>query len=251
MIVDQNEFRAAIMDAQLPRPAGLQDGKGRAAGRRFDVYRNNVAVSLTEALETAFPVIAKLVGEANFKTLAGVFLRQHPPTSPLMMFYGDEMPAFLAGFGPTSTIGYLPDIARLELALRQSYHAADAHAISPSLLQEMAPDALMAATVSLAPSLRLVRSPWPIYAIWRYNSEVDAPKPEMSAEDVAILRNDLDPKPTLLPTGGADFLGSLLDGNTFAEALETASAASPDFDLPATLTLLLSAGVITEIGDPQ
>ena len=62
MSVTQTEFRSAILDPDVARPAGLVDGQGRAAGRRFDVYRNNVAVSLSEALETAFPVIAKLVG---------------------------------------------------------------------------------------------------------------------------------------------------------------------------------------------
>src|SRR6056297_4262947 len=100
MIVDQSTFRAALLDAEATRPDGLTDGAGAPAGRRFDVYRNNVAVSLADALEAAFPVIAKLVGTRNFRLLAGAFLRSHPPQSPLMMFYGAEMPTFLSTFGP-------------------------------------------------------------------------------------------------------------------------------------------------------
>ena len=251
MIVDQTEFRTALLDPAHARPEGLTDGAGRAAGRRFDVYRNNVAVSLTEALETAFPVVRKLLGEQNFHTLAGVFLRQHPPSSPLMMFYGAAMPEFLASFEPTSKIGYLPGVARLELALREAYHAADANPIDPGGLQALAPDTLMARCIELAPSLRLVRSPWPVFAIWKFNTEAGAPKPKMEAQDVVILRQDLDPVPQLLPPGAGAFITSLLDGRPFGDANDAALSEHQDFDLAATLALLLGARAITSLGDPS
>ena len=249
MKVDQSTFRAALLDADADRPAGLTDGAGAPAGRRFDVYRNNVAVSLTEALETAFPVVAKLVGAQNFKLLAGAFLRAHPPSSPLMMFYGEAMPEFLATFAPTSTIGYLPDIARLELALRQSYHAADATAVDPDEMATLSPEDLMASKVELAPSLLVVSSEWPIHAIWTYNMTPDAPKPTMGAEDIAVFRVDYDPEPVLLPKGAASFLIALQGGVTFADALDAASETTDTFDLTSILALLLSKGAITRIGD--
>ncbi len=249
MKVDQTSFRAALLDADADRPAGLIDGAGAPAGRRFDVYRNNVAVSLTEALETAFPVVVKLVGAQNFKLLAGAFLRAHPPESPLMMFYGEAMPGFLESFAPTSGIGYLPDIARLELALRQSYHAADADPVDPSVIAALSPEDLMAMRVGLAPSLRLVPSRWPIHAIWTFNTVDGAPKPAMAAEDVAVFRVDYDPEPALLPPGGSDFLRALMTGETFGTALDKASAAVDTFDLTSLLALLLSKGAIIRIGD--
>lgn len=249
MIVDQTTFRTALLDATAPRPEGLSDGAGAPAGRRFDVYRNNVAVSLTEALETAFPVVAKLVGAANFKLLAGAFLRQHPPRSPVMMFYGSDMPAFLAAFGPTAGIGYLPDVARLELALRESYHAADAAPVAPAEIGALAPEDLMARRVTLAPSFRLIRSRWPVHAIWRFNTEDGAPKPAMAAEDVAVFRPEYDPVPVLLPPGGGAFLEALQSGASFGGAVEAAAEATPDTDLTAILALLMSHGAITDLGD--
>ncbi|MEL7149637.1 MAG: DNA-binding domain-containing protein [Pseudomonadota bacterium] len=248
MNVDQTAFREAVLTPDMPRPAGLSDGEGNPAGRRFDVYRNNVAVSLTEALETAFPVIRKLVGDANFKLLAGAFLRQHPPSSPLMMFYGAEMPAFLATFEPTQTIGYLPDVARLELALRESYHAADAEPIDPTVLQTVTPDVLLANHLTLAPSLRLIRSPWPIHAIWRFNMD-NGPKPTSVAEDVVVLRADMDPEPVLLPPGGGTFLAAVLNGVPLGAAFETAASEVETFDLSQTLALLIGAHAITDFGD--
>lgn len=248
MTVDQTTFRAALLDPDAARPAGLSDGLGQIAGRRYDVYRNNVVVSLTEALETAFPVIQKLVGDANFKLLAGAYLRQHPPSSPLMMFYGADMPAFLANFEPAKTIGYLPDVARLEVALRESYHAADAAPIDPSVLQTTDPDVLMGSTIGLAPSLRLIRSAWPIHSVWQFNIVENAPKPEMAAQDVAILRAELDPDPVLLPEGGGVFLSALLENRSLGDALEFATNAAPTFDLSSVLALLIGNNAITKIG---
>lgn len=251
MNVDQSAFREAILSPEMARPEGLSDGTGQAAGRRFDVYRNNVAVSLTEALETAFPVIAKLVGAQNFKLLAGAFLRQHPPSSPLMMFYGAEMPAFVAEFPPTANLGYLPDVARIEIALRESYHAADAPAMPAERLQSLPPEALMAARLEFAPSVRLIRSDWPAYAVWRFNSEDNAPKPQMVAEDTLITRAEFDPRPHLLPPGGGSFVAALMAGQTFGAAIEAATTASQDFDLSAVLALLITENTLTNIGEPQ
>lgn len=246
--VDQTTFREALLDPEASRPDGLTDGKGQLAGRRFDVYRNNIAVSLTEALETGFPVVRKLVGQDNFKLLASAYLRRHPPRSPLMMQFGTDMPAFLAEFEPTSQTGYLPDVARLELAIRDSYHAADADPITPSELEALPPEDLTASRVQLAPSLRLVRSPWPILSIWRFNVEESAEKPEMAAEDVLIVRPDMDPAPRLLPPGGAEFVNALLTSETFGDAMDKASEASRDFDLSAVLTLLVETKAMTKIG---
>ncbi|MEL6646394.1 MAG: DNA-binding domain-containing protein [Pseudomonadota bacterium] len=249
MTVSQSYFTDAIFDPTAPRPEGLSDAQGRPAGRRFDVYRNNVIVSLTEALEASFPIVAKLVGAANFKLLAGDFVRAHPPSSPLMMFYGSEMPAFLRGYAPVQGVKYLPDMARLEIAMRESYHAADAVPVDPSKLGALSPEALMQTRLTLAPSLRLVRSGWPIHAIWRFNREEGAPKPVMTAQDVVIVRPDLDPQVHVLPPGGGAFVAALLRREPLGTALEHAVGEIEGFDLTQTLTLLISNAAILDFGD--
>ena len=102
MTGSQPEFRAALLDAQRPVPAGLLDGAGQQAGARFDVYRNNVAVSLTEALHNAFPVLTRLIGAETMDQLAALFLRAHPRLSScltwgVIAFEGAFPLALLAG----------------------------------------------------------------------------------------------------------------------------------------------------------
>lgn len=244
---EQETFRTALLDAAQPVPGGLVDGQGIAAGRRFSVYRNNIAVSLTEALETGFPVIFKLLGEENFRAIAGIFLRAHPPASPLMMHYGQEFPDFLDRFEPLKHLAYLSDVARLELALRASYHAADADPIDATELQNLAPDALLRATFTFAPAMRLIRSRWPVCSIWMFNMKEGAQAPANTGENVLILRAEFDPEPHLLPPGGGLFLHHMLNGESFSTAHEAAIAAVPEFDLGAVLGLLLQGGAITKI----
>lgn len=244
MSASQTDFRQAILNATLPVPEGLTNGQGAPAGKRFSVYRNNVAVSLTEALRTGFPTIRKLLGDQNFDGLAGMFLRQHPPSSPVMMHYGAEFPEFLANLPALAHLGYLPDVARLELALRASYHAADATPLDPAILQNMAPETLAQSRLSLAPSLRIVRSAFPLYDIWAFNM-ADGPQPGATAQNVAIIRTEFDPVPKPLPTGGATFIEALRAGETFRAAVDTATTAAPAFDLGATLGLLVQAQAFT------
>ncbi len=247
MTVSQPQFRAALLDAGRPVPDGLIDGAARPAGKRFDVYRNNVAVSLSEAMRTAFPVITKLLGVQNMDGLAGMFLRAHPPSSPLMMHYGAAFPEFLAALPQLQHLPYLSDIARLELAIRRSYHAADAEAVDPDTLAAIAPDTLMQARIRLAPAVRVLRSDWPLHDIWRFNSTKDAPKPRAVAQDVLITRPGFDPIPEILPPGGAAFVQALASGATPAGAHAAADTDAPGFDPGPVLTLLLQGGAIIHI----
>lgn len=247
MTVSQLDFRTAMLDAAVDVPEGLIDANGNPAGQRFSVYRNNVAVSLTEALETGFPVIAKLLGEANFKPIAGLYLRQSPPDVPVMMHYGATFPQFLQDFQPLQHLGYLADVARVELALRRSYHAADATGVPGDALAQIAPEALPNVQLTLAPSLEIVRSHWPIYDIWAFNTYDNHPKPEARAQNVVVMRPEFDPVPHPLPAGGATFISAIQKGETLGQAAETAAELAEDFDLGAILGLLLTHGAIVAI----
>ena len=247
MSADQPELAAALLDPSRPRPEGLTDAHGAEAGRRFDVYRNNIAVSLIDALETGFPVTTRLLGSANMRGFAGVFLRQTPPSSPVMFRYGAGFPEFLETAPDLDRWPYLADSVRLELDLRESYHAADSEPLAPSMLGSLAPDTLLTTRLDLAPSLRLRRSRWPIFDIWRYNTEEGADPPRSVAQDVVTLRIDYDPAPHPLSPGAAAWIGAILNGATIGEAHDIALAEAPAFDLGPTLSLLLEAGAITQL----
>ncbi|MEO9651480.1 MAG: DNA-binding domain-containing protein [Roseobacter sp.] len=240
MTVSQQTFRTALLDAEIPVPEGLRDAEGAAAGRRFSVYRNNVIVSLSEALATAFPLVRKLIGAESFHRLAMLYVRAHPPASPLMMFYGRHFPTYLEAFEPLRHLGYLPDCARLDLAMRQSYHAADSVPFDATPLQTGDQDAFETRMV-LAPASIVLKSAWPLFDLWRFNTVPGAPKPRAVSQDVLVTRPDFDPQPHLLATGDAEWLERLNSGIPFGQATEQTLEHEPDFDLTQALTLALSS----------
>lgn len=241
MAVSQDILTKAILTPKTDPPQGLSDGQGRSASKRFDVYRNNVAVSLTEALVTAFPTVHSLVGDQFFRAMAGVFLRQHPPTSPLMMFYGEEMPDFLTDFEPAQSLSYLPDAARVDLALRRAYHAADVPAMAPESFN-VPPEEIMAARFEVSPAVQVIQSAFPIHGIWRLAR--GGPKPPADAQDLLISRPAFDPMVDLLPKNAATFLLALIDGASTSDALDT-SGLDPAAGFGPTLTLALERGIFT------
>lgn len=243
---DQTTFRAALLDPEAPTPADLLDGAGNPAGARFSVYRNNITASLTEALEQTFPIIRKLIGEDNFRTLAITYLRAHPPSSPILSRYGADFPDFLETFTPLAHLGYLPDTARLERALVASYHAADATPVDPAIFSSTAPDDLPRLRLRLAPAVQLLRSHWPIHGIYMFNTEEAAPQPPQNGQNVLVTRPAYDPIPRLLPPGGDSFIAALIAGAPLGPAATAASEAAPDFDLSALLSLLLQDNAIAD-----
>ena len=237
----QADFAAALLDPDAPIPAGLSRPGGGAPVRRFAVYRNNVVTGLIDALGDAYPACKALVGERFFNAAAGVFVRANPPRSPLMFAYGAEFPDFLAGFEPAAALRWLPDVARLELARREAYHAADAQPDDGAALAAIAPERLGEARLKLHPSMRITRSRYPAMSIWEQAQT--GGKVTADAEDALTARPLMTVETRRLRPGGADFLLALAAGATLGEAAE-AGARTPDFDIAANIAGLIEAGLL-------
>lgn len=251
MITNQGTFRTALLDPTQDVPDGLSDGTGRSAGKRFAVYRNNVTVALVEALQVAFPVVRKLIGDRNFDQLAQIFVRAHPPSSPLMMHYGAALPRFLDTFDPLKHIGYLSDVARLEQALRRAYHAADPPTFDAARLTSLNANKLMGCGLILAAPLQVVPSHWPLFDIWHFNTDDNAPKPQPVAQTVLVARPDFDPVLRLLTPAEAAWFGKISDSETLGDAQAAAVAEAPEFDLSPLLTRLLQDNAIADLKIPK
>ncbi|MGX1097384.1 HvfC/BufC N-terminal domain-containing protein [Amorphus sp. MBR-141] len=247
----QRAFGAALLDPDAPVPAGVGAPGGRPDARRFAVYRNNVMVGLIDALCARFPVCARLVGTEFFRAMARVFVDAHKPRSPLLMAYGDDFPDFIKGFEPAAAVPYLADVARLEVAFSQAFHAAEAVALHAAVLGPLSAERLAGLRLVVHPSVRLVRSAFPVASIWMAHQQdgaVEGPD-DWRPEDVMVIRPDAEVLMHRLPHGGFAFLGRLRNGGSVIEAAAAGYREAPDFDVGGTLLALFTLGAVVGVLD--
>jgi Putative DNA-binding domain len=220
-------FARALVDPALPPPALTP---GRPDVRRFAVYRNNVAVGLTRALEARFPVTRRLVGDEFFRALAGAFIAAHKPRDAVMIRYGVDFPDFARDFAPARELPYLPDVAALENAWVEAYHAAEAEPLSLAALSEVAPERWESLRMSFHPATRLLRFATPAASIWAAHQGEGEPAPpaHWRPEDALVTRPQAEVFVRALPEGGYALFAALRDGATLGEAAAPLIAAGGD-----------------------
>ena len=166
--------------------------------------------------------------------MARLFIAAHPPSSPLMMFYGDGFADFIASFEAARDLSYLADVARLEAARTRAYHAEDAMPLEPSVLQSVGAEELGHLHVKLHPSVEIVSSAFPIVTIFAMHMG-DTPLDAITdwhGEAALVVRPHLDVDVFCLPPGGAYFLEALGKGNRWPKLWKQRSPAKPASTLP-------------------
>jgi hypothetical protein len=246
------DWSAALLDARRPVPPGLRTWNGSDPGTRFDVHRNNVVVSLVAALADTFPVVRTLVGEDFFAAMARHFVRRHPPRSPVLAEYGDDLPGFIGAYAPAASLPYLSDVARLEYARVQAFHAADAPPLASARLGALLrrPLELARSHWALHPSLRFVASAHPIVDLWAaHQGHGTLQAVDLRRAQAALVGRDGDDVLVLgADRAAAAFVQALQAGEVFGAAVAQAAErhAGESLDLPGTLALLLRHGWLVQ-----
>ena len=247
----QSAFAQALLNPDLPCPSGLITCNGSDPATRFAVYRNNVMVSLIDALADTYPVVQTLVGEDFFRAMAKVFAQTTPPRTAVMAYYGRDFAAFIDAFPPAASVPYLADVARLEMARVMAYHAADVEPVTTEVLHAALADPaqLLSLRLVLHPSVHVITSTFSVFSIWAaHQTETSLPcvDPDV-AQAALVFRNALAVDTLELGAGSAAFIGALQVGQTLLDAAGAASQLEPEFDLASALALLLRWQLITHL----
>src|SRR5262245_48620646 len=92
----QATFARALHDPSMRPPEAVTQRAVAPPVRRFNVYRNTVYAGLTGVIAARYPAMQKLMGADLFQAAARFFVVEHPPTSPVLLEYGEGFASFLA-----------------------------------------------------------------------------------------------------------------------------------------------------------
>ncbi|CZT37119.1 HvfC/BufC N-terminal domain-containing protein [Rhizobium sp. 9140] len=243
------EFSSALIDPDARTPEGVVGPKGKGAVKRYNIYRNNVTVSLIDALIGIYPAVQRLTGADFFRAMARFHLRATPPTSPLLFEYGRDFPDFIAQYEYAQSVPWLADVARIERAWLDAYHAADVEPLAADALSCVPPERLGELVFIAHPATRIIRSAYPALTIFAANRS-DGPAGPIEtaeAEDALITRPAMDVVVRHLPLGGGEFLLSLISGEPLGIAAARAVDASSSFDIGASVAGMIEAGAFSAI----
>lgn len=216
------------------------------AWMRYAVYRNNVLHSLINALVRRFPVTKRLVGDECFHFCTKLFVDRHKPHSPILMFYGDDFPDFLAGLEFLDTWPFLPDVARIEVARTYAFHAEDC-----APLYFVHPDAseiekLLPQRFETHPAAWVLQSSYPAATIWASSNEPEALQDvAWQAQTLAVTRGADEVRIFIVPHGTAACVTAIRHGATLEIALEAAGEAADACDPAVILAALLCSDLLS------
>ena len=234
--------------------AGLVIGGRFTGAERINVYRNNYQESLHGALRDVYPVVARLVGEDFFRYAVSCYLEQYPLHQGSLIGFGDTFATFLGGFEPAAGLPYLEDVARLEWAWHEAFHAHNGDTMAPGRLARLDGYDAERLRFRLAPATRLIASRYPLLRIWEANqpehTEVETVRLDQGPDHLLVLRIGLRVEIVALEEAEYVFLDALGSGAELGTACEIASARDAGFDPGGEMARHVRMGTIVDVIPP-
>jgi len=186
---------------------------------RLGIYGDAYRSRLIEALQSSFPILAELLGEADFHTLASKYVTAHESTFFSIRYYGDQLAEFLASDADYAKAPLLAELAKWEWAMAAAFDAADTEPIDTDALARVAPEDWAGLRFDWSPSVQILDLEWNVPDIWKAVTEEQEQRPEPSLEPARwlIWRRDLQIYFRRLAPEEAAAIAASMESQTFGE----------------------------------
>ena len=152
---------------------------------RLGVYRNAYWSRLAGVLRVNYPVLAKMLVEEEFDSLACEYATQYPSRSYSIRWHGRHFDRVMPDAG-------LADLARMEWALGIAFDAADARVVDMAYLQQHPVEQWSELPLALHPSVQVIDMAYNVEAQWEAVKRDETPGPfQPKAHALLVWRKDL------------------------------------------------------------
>ncbi len=146
---------------------------------RWHIYTSGYLARFVEAIENDYPATRRILGEGPFGSLVRRYVQARPSQSYDLGQIGRSLPRFLETDPLSEGLPFLRDLARFEWALAEAFVAADLPPLTWEAVTSLSPEAVAELPLTLHPSVRVVRSDWPLFDL---HDSRDVPDQGLSIE---------------------------------------------------------------------
>jgi len=222
----------ATADAdQLSLAPWLNPQGGEPGVARMAVYAGGYQERFHEALAEVYEAVAHIVGAPAFRELATAYTAAYPSHDANLTLVGRSLPEFLPWYPLSKQLPFLPDLAQLEWAICESFHAFDEPSMDVTQLTELPLEMWERVRPVFQPSVQLVASEWPMLDLWQARL---TPRDEVSvelagrAQRVLVSHRGVQVRCEAIDQRQHALLDRLLAGQTIGDALAACAAAPSD-----------------------
>ncbi len=237
---DQARFIAVLQQGPGAFPQGLFAGEPSRALLGLKAHANTISHARLVALEQTYPRTLEHLGHVTFNALSRDFIERPDVCPRKLMQIGEGFSAFLAQHHPDRQVA---NMAAVEWAWLESYHAADAHALALGDLAAYDEPGLLALEVVLHPASRIVATG---SAVTRLLPELEASCASCAA---ILVTRPLDTVRLLpLSTLQAQIAHAAKNFATMGNLLQTAIETLGEAEALPTVFALIEAGMLARPG---
>lgn len=211
----------AVLGAVVP--GGSLDHAGA-----LEVYRTGYVARLTEQLGETYATVWRVLGDDGFFALCARYIAGHASTSYNLSDYGRGFAAFLEGSDEAADAPFLVELAGLELAFHDVFHAAAHTPVDTAALASLG--CLDGVRFVFGSSVRVLSFERAVHTLFRHRNDEAMPDVDIDvAEHVVLYKDGEEVLARTLDAASQCALAALARGAAIDEALERAAAFEPSF----------------------
>ena len=212
-----------------------------SASERVTIYANAYFYRLLDCLDEEFPATSAVVGANNVVAIVRDYLRAWPPTEPSIFYVGRNLSAFLRDHPLVTRWPFISELARLERAMLDVFHAADAFTLSDEAMRAIPSYQWPAIRLKIHPAVQILHNEWHVTDVLSdVQTGRECREPAHQKSPVIVWRQDAEVYYRALEDAEAKALVLLSEGASFAAICEVVGALTSTTDQVALIGRLLA-----------